>query len=149
MEQMILTQADNQILKELFREVDEGIKKKLLGMSLWQSADIVNSEVYFGNTYISDGKLYYIDGYLHNVQMVKRPAKAGDIVYITSEYGNFDLNYVGRCFRVCSRIPCPDGAEHSMIKACDTFTEQSHTYFIMLHDEQYLVLKQGDCDDRF
>lgn len=143
MKQMILTQADYQILKEVFREVDESTKEKLLGISLWQSADIASSEVYLGNTYMSDGKLHYTDGSLCNIQLVKRPAKAGDIAYITHGCGNFNLNYVGRCFKVHNRVLGADGTEHSMIEACDTFIEQPHTYFIMLHDEQYLVLERG------
>lgn len=144
MEQIQLTQADYQILKKTFSEADQHTQANLLQLSCWQSADLSASEIHFGNTYLDGDKMYYIDKALRYKHVSKQPAGAGDIVLIISDSTTFDSGCVGRCFRVYSRWADYCGESHAVIMASDTFTEQTHTYLIMLHDEQYLVLEQGD-----
>lgn len=127
---------------ELHNRIDD---KKLLdtmmgeigSISIWDRADLSNSEELYGNPLIRGDRMQCIkDNKLHSFKMINKIANKGALVYITK--GSFQIpdSCIGKFYRVSDMF-----INKPRIRVIDTYSDCPDR-LISLDNNQYIVLEK-------
>lgn len=131
-------EKDYMLLEDIFNESDEVIREKLLDLSIWQEADMKESEVNIGNSVINFSMLICsVNNKIKTFKVIDRKAKKGEMIYITDSSPSLGDWAIGKCY-ISGGVDIFGGVK---INASDTYSGTGG-YSVLVRENQYVILEE-------